>query len=27
LRYYELVTDYQKALAEMERYTGVELTR
>ncbi len=27
LRYYELVTDYQKALAEIERYTGVELTR
>lgn len=27
LRYYELVTEYQKALAEMERYTGVELTR
>ena len=27
LRYYELVTDYQRALAEIERYTGVELTR
>lgn len=27
LRYYELVTEYQKALAEIERYTGVELTR
>jgi len=27
LRYYELVTDYQRSLAEIERYTGVELTR
>jgi len=27
LRYYELVADYQKALAEIERYTGVELSR
>ncbi len=27
LRYYELVTDYQKALTEIERYTGVELAR
>jgi len=27
LRYYELVTEYQKALVEVERYTGVELTR
>lgn len=27
LRYYELLTDYQKSLAEIERYTGVELTR
>ena len=26
-RYYELLSDYQKALAEMERFTGVELTR
>ncbi len=26
-KYYELVSDYQKALAEIERYTGVELTR
>lgn len=26
-RYYELLTDYQKALAEMETYTGVELTK
>jgi outer membrane protein, heavy metal efflux system len=26
-RYYELLADYQKALAEMERYTGVELTK
>src|SRR5205814_4027905 len=25
--YYEMVTDYQKALAEMEIYVGVELTR
>lgn len=27
LRYYELLTDYQKSLAAIERYTGVELTR
>jgi outer membrane protein, heavy metal efflux system len=27
LEYYELVSDYQKALAEMERFTGVELTK
>jgi len=27
VEYYELLTDYQKALAEMERFTGVELTR
>jgi outer membrane protein, heavy metal efflux system len=27
LEYYELVSDYQQALAEMERFTGVELTR
>jgi outer membrane protein TolC len=27
LEYYELVSDYQKALAEIERYTGVELTK
>lgn len=26
-RYYELLADYQKALAELERFTGVELTR
>lgn len=26
-RYYELLADYQKALAEMERFTGVELTK
>lgn len=26
-QYYQLVSDYQKALAEIERYTGVELTR
>jgi outer membrane protein TolC len=26
-RYYELLTDYQKALAEMEMFTGVELTK
>lgn len=26
-RYYELLTDYQKALAEMETFTGVELTK
>lgn len=26
-RYYELLSDYQKALAELERFTGVELTR
>lgn len=26
-RYYELLTDYQKALAEMEAFVGVELTR
>ena len=27
LEYYELLTGYQKALAEMERFTGVELTK
>lgn len=27
LQYYELLTNYQRALAEIERYTGVELTR
>jgi outer membrane protein TolC len=27
LEYYELLTDYQKALAEMERFTGVELAK
>jgi outer membrane protein, heavy metal efflux system len=27
VQYYELLTDYQKALAEMERFTGVELTK
>lgn len=27
LEYYELLSDYQKALAEMERFTGVELTK
>jgi outer membrane protein, heavy metal efflux system len=27
LEYYELLTEYQKALAEMERFTGVELTK
>jgi outer membrane protein, heavy metal efflux system len=27
LEYYELLADYQKALAEMERFTGVELTK
>ncbi len=26
-RYYELLTDYQKALAEIETFTGVELTK
>lgn len=26
-RFYELLADYQKALAEMERFTGVELTK
>lgn len=26
-RYYELIADYQKALAEMERYTGAELIK
>jgi hypothetical protein len=26
-RYYELLADYQKALAELERFTGVELTK
>jgi cobalt-zinc-cadmium efflux system outer membrane protein len=26
-RYYELLADYQKALAEMERFAGVELTK
>jgi outer membrane protein TolC len=26
-RYYELLSDYQKALAELERFTGVELTK
>ncbi|MGH9838472.1 MAG: TolC family protein [Blastocatellia bacterium] len=26
-RYYELLADYQKALAEMERFTGVELAK
>jgi outer membrane protein TolC len=26
-RYYELLADHQKALAEMERFTGVELTK
>ena len=27
LQYYELLTDYQKALAEMEAFVGVELTK
>ncbi len=27
LQYYELLTNYQRALSEIERYTGVELTR
>lgn len=26
-QYYQLVSDYQRALADIERYTGVELTR